>query len=419
MTYYAETAWKGQEPENYELEEVDRSQLIPVPKSVAYTIAAAQIICIFSFIGAIYSLFIYAGESFRYSGLLIAGIIFFALSFISYQVIKRLEKDDRIYAPKYPYYIAEHVQKFIYTRLQFKAPSTIVPTHTLKQMEFKPSVWNERRFKDKYGKAVIEWDEKTLTEYRYIMGISRRILKFFWYANFPYTICFSWAHVVNIVTSHSLLNIHPLILILNIALLFSGKSANTGWTARRKVIEFNRITGKVTGFDDQGEPSCESLFTDFNAYIHYEPGRFTGKTTTPSHHGLELVPRHKPFLTPKDTIKLYTFGGTAGREYCDELWKTLVVFMDVTKPLPFSIVLETCRHNDPTSREYQLMHPEEIPSFTSMTDKEYQNSLKDFYARQTIPSYKKETAKMPKEIKSSGVRRGREKRKHRSKKRRR
>jgi hypothetical protein len=279
-------------------------------------------------------------------------------------------------------------------------------------MELTPSVWKERQFEDKYGKSSIEWNEKTLTEYKYVFGTLRRILKIFWLMNFPYIALFSWIHLAIIIESHNILTIHSLILFINIALLFSRKLANTGWSERLKVIEFNRITGTVKKFDDNGELEYEYPFTDFNAYVHYEPGRYNGKYRSSPHYSLELVNRYTSLITQHDTINLFSFCGGSDADYCDELWNTLVIFMDVTKPLPFSIALEECRDKDPTSREYGLT-TQYKPCFLAMTDEEYKQCLKNIFAQQSMPLHKRKASKQsgPKVI-------GERKNKHSSKRRR-
>lgn len=143
-----------------------------------------------------------------------------------------------------------------------------------------------------------------------------------------------------------------------------------------KMLSFNRKNGYVTLYEG-GEIVFSHPFIEFNCFFRefYRSGKPGGWR-----YQIYLSYRYKDY--PKDhVVDLLGFSDFENKDACMEVWGIIKCFMDVTKPLPETIFLESRREFDKTTLHRDLEAGRNPRMWRDMTDQEYSEVM-----RQPLPN---------------------------------
>lgn len=383
--YYKENAWKGERPLDPRI--VDDPDTVfdgiatPSMDEKTFNRFGLILICIlgvsvfFSFVwGVIANGFangLYwhkmVADTFTFNGLILFFISLFLLMICCY-----FERRYMWRFVEYTGYSSKASQRFnstFYTVLNYSDSTSVIPTQILGLMDLVPTVWKQRGFNDKAGKAKFYWDEQVLIGYGYIDTPLSRKIKLANLINW-FFIFIGWPLLIGqIITEDVYIPAYITLFFMSALLLVSRIMTKSRGVKRYPQITFNRRNGMVTKLN-KGKQEWSCHFRELNAYIHNQ------RTSQSALYWLTLVPR-SPVGIPRYGAQLMDWGHQTP-DSCQELWEVIQGFMNITFPLPFVIPLEAVRDKDPTSRNV-VAGPEldKFRQLRSLSDNQYQKILKE------------------------------------------
>lgn len=382
---YEDTAWKGEIPENLQLVDDPENILdtVPTPSSKTEFFAGTRMIiyCVLGFVwfGAfVCSIIGSFGHGLYLHKMLDDTFTIYSLFclFTSTFILVVCICFERQYIHKYSEYLGYYnpiSSKFgarLYSRLDFTAVYSVLPSQILNLIDLVPSRWNQRGFKDKKGRATFYWDEQHLIEY----GLKQRFL----YQTIKVANLFNWVFIfigwplliTQMTTEEVYTPAYIAILALSV-LLFVARimTKHKGDIFTR--LQFSRRDGYVT-FIDYGEYAWKCHFTELNCYVNHVRDPKYGTTT----YVLVLVPRY-PIGVSRSTAILQEWAFSNENSVL-ELWRVINQFMNITSPLPFVIPLDAIRDKDPTTCHASIeANLEQCTGLNLLTDDGYRNLLKE------------------------------------------
>ncbi|MFK3864917.1 hypothetical protein [Pseudoalteromonas rhizosphaerae] len=262
----------------------------------------------------------------------------------------------------------DRVGNHSYTALNYANKLTFAPSRVLNLLRCLPSDY--KYFNSLTDKPMIYWDEEKLVEYRYkpvAYARQRSLINTYNWVS----ILLIWPFLApSFIEGKASIVFSILVLAINITVFVVLIKTRAKSLDRYPYIEFNRKTGMVTK-QSISEGSWVCHFKDINSYTFYE--RVIPGGTFPY---LSILPRYAVgtyrFETHLKGWANYT------ESSCTELWETLQLFMNVTCPLPISILLESVRAKDPTTQKWDIQNKSvicELNNLLTLSDSEYQARL--------------------------------------------
>lgn len=400
---YAETAWRGEAPETTEFADIPlkpyyQPTLLGEIIFVLALFLIGGLFClgVVSLPAVVYRLF-YHGFIWQQLAsdnlfwiVLYCTLIGWGGGFISYFVAQGLRKLYRRGKPKrVQSYIIDIVsgREFHLQSWQHQK-EPVIPSRCLSHDRIVPSRFRQKGFVDHFGRRYLSWNERCLTSYQYSYDRWRGFVHILWVFN-----CFALLgaplYLYQMTVQPVVKPIYIGLFICQIALLSYGRWLNKRGPRQARAFEFNRQTGMVSHYDEKDQLLWCHPFREFNLYlqVHFPDANSISRGVNATTYSTYFVHRGSPQLTYLDCF----VGGQRWADMMDmdshfQLHATLLNYMDVTCPLPYSIVLEHCRQKDPTTQIYDEAHPEKRVDFSGLTDQEYQALLADFADQRPTPN---------------------------------